>query len=1046
MSGNFSLASEFQQQAFMERFNSMANNMQASDPRLQELLNMLSKLLLGQTMNGLSPNWQTGFEYLGRAVVNSPLGSMMGLHNGADSFTAYHNAIMQQGALPMTQFGTGATGYSYGAGSNTLGLAYALQQNTANFARGTGLDQGLAAGFVAANIQNNGLSWGDVVSYGGRDVTSAADVLNLYSSTLGKAPEKTSTSIGRAAVIAKAKEEYIKDVLGGMEGNEGKSYDQLVRENSTSIPKLLKEFKYMYDNSPGQFEKYITDAKAELGDKVSGIDVTNVTGAELDSVIAGGVTGFSYTGLSDEFINKNKAALRRHSKNLKDLSEIFNTKNFTELDAITETLQMGSFQNEKHVKQMGERIESAKRLAITTNRDVKEVLAEQGSLLDILGMASGGRSLVNNNDINYFQRVKAAYDRNSERGYDFRTEAEMSADMMTSVANRREMFGNVILGSYLLEDGNNLLDQKISGTDTTYASRVKELVEKFKNSTNRDEQEAIDAKIKDLLKPFGSFISDYTKKAAFKKGSLDVNEASRSGLIAMNAGLVAEDVFSSASEDITQALGSEKEMADALGNIMHVFGEDVESAENFLKAVEESPSAIKHYADLGMKQEDIERLRSVGKYLRNGEGGSFNARRAGLFKNQMVMALVLGRSGVGTYKIAEEEKAATTAYFSKLQNEYKDVSFNKDNAFFAGLLGTSNELTDAGALLAMQARGGEGISFLGNLKDGKFSAEGMSAEALELLGLKGVDTSKYTEQDWYKALSKAEQNGMVIATNAEGRTFIGKKDQAFIKEKEKLAEESDKLKGLAGLAKHMSGVSNMTLDDKGNLAITYTKDGKNTVVSGKEAYAKLMELKNSGPEGAAAYKEFIESSSDPAMSKIKDEIKEYDTLHGIKFNKDAIKDLDAWGFGIGDSGNKVNTDSVLYKAMPQFFDAYQKIAGGDMDKTLPYYDPYTMFNQLKTLDPAMAKQLMSNGAFDTINQLAGRSYDDLKGLGFIDEDGKFTEKAGKNLAGENAKLLVDALQGASIKEPPTLSLMEQIFGILKGLVDGSHKLYVDMKK
>lgn len=1040
MNGNFSLASEFQQQAFMERFNSMANNMQTSDPRLQELLNMLSKLLLGQTMNGLSPNWQTGFEYLGRAVVNSPLGSMMGLHNGADSFTTYHNAIMQQGALPMTQFGTGATGYSYGAGSNTLGAAYALQQHNARFARGTGLNQDLVAGFIAANIQNNGFAQGDIVSYGGRDVTSAADILNLYSSVEGKTSEETHKGIGRAAVIAKAKERYAKHT---MKAPQNMDWDAFTQMYSTSMPKLNENFKNLHESDKGQWEKYIAEAQREL--KLEDLDMSNVTSAEVDSVLVGGVTGFSYTGLSDEFINKNKAALNKHAKNLKDLSEIFDTKNFTELDAITETLQMGSFQNEKHVKQMGERIESAKRLALTTNRDVKEVLAEQGSLLDILGMASGGRSLVNNNDINYFQRVKATYDRNSERGYDFRTEAEMGADMMTSVANRRELFGNVMLGSYLLEDGNNLLDQKISGTDTTYASRVKELVEKFKNSTDRDEQTAIDAEIKDLLKPFGSFISDYTRKAAFKKGSLDVNEATRGGLIAMNAGLVAEDVFSSADAEITQALGSEKEMADAMGNIMHVFGEDVESAENFLKAVEKSPIALKHYVDLGMKQEDIERLRSVGKYLRNGEGGSYNSRRAGLFKNQMVRAQVLGRAGVGTHKIAEEEKVATDAFFNSLQNAHKEVSFNKDNAFFAALLGDSNELTDAGALLAMNATGSK-VAQAGMLKDGKFSAEGMDKEAMALLGLSGVDTSKYTEKDWYRVLSKAEKNGVVVATDAEGKTFVAKKDEAFLKKKEEMAKEADKLKGLAGMAKHMAGVSNMTLNAEGELAITYTNNGKDTLVGGKEAYARLLELKNSGPEGAAAYKEFMENSSDPAMSKIKDELKEYETLHGIKFNEEAIKDMDAWGWGYFDSGDKVDTDSVLYKAMPQFFDAYQKIMDQDMDLALRSNNPYEMFNQLKAKDPAMAKQLMSNGTFDAINQLAGRSEDELKGLGFIDEDGKFTEKAGKNLVGENAKLLVDALQGASKKEPPTLSLMEQILGLLRGLVDGSHTLRVDMKE
>ena len=445
MSNGFSLSEEFRNQAFMEKFNSMANSMQTSDPRLQELLNMLSKLILGQTMNGLSPNWQTGFEYLGRAVINSPLGSMMGMSNGADSFTAYHNAIIQQGALKMQQFGTGNQGYSYGAGSNTLGLAYHLTQQTNQFARGTGLDTGMVAGFMAANIQNNGLGWGDVVSYGGSDVTSSSGIAALYKSLQGKAPDSIRNDIARAAVISKAHEKFILENLKLEESNQGKDDATLLKENAAVIPLLSRNFKRMSENNTAELEKRLESAKTDLG--YTKLDMRDATSAEIDAAMAARVTGFNYTGVSEEFISKSKAALNKHADNLKALSEIFDTKNFAELDEITKTLQMGSFQNEKNVKKMSERIADAKRTALVTNRDVKDVLAEQGSIMDVLSLAAGGKNFVNDKDISHWQNVKAIYDRNSQRGYDYRTEAEFGADMATSAANRRQLFGDVMVGS-----------------------------------------------------------------------------------------------------------------------------------------------------------------------------------------------------------------------------------------------------------------------------------------------------------------------------------------------------------------------------------------------------------------------------------------------------------------------------------------------------------------------------------------------------------------------------------------------------------------------
>lgn len=1003
----------------------MANSMQTSDPRLQELLNMLSKLILGQTMNGLSPNWQTGFEYLGRAVINSPLGSMMGMSNGADSFTAYHNAIIQQGALKMQQFGTGNQGFSYGAGANTLGLAYHLQQQTNQFARGTGLDASTAAGFLAANIQNNGLGWGDVISYGGSDVTSSAGIADLYKSLQNKAPDNVRNDIARAAVISRAHEKFIVDNLRQEASNAGKDEATLLKENAALIPVLSRSFKRMSENNTAELEKQLEAAKADLG--YTDLDISKATSAEIDAAMAARVTGFSYTGVSEEFISKSKAALNKHADNIKALSEIFDTKNFAELDEITKTLQMGSFQNENHVKKMGERINDAKRLALVTNRDVKDVLAEQGSIMDVLSLAAGGKDFVNDKDIAHWQSVKSIYDRNSQRGYDYRTEAEFGADMATSAANRRQLFGDVVVGSYLLEKKGGLLNKNIAGTDEAYASRIQGLVTKFKSTTDRSEQMDINDQIKSLLKAFGSLITDQDKREAYRNGTLDLNEATRGGLVERNSKLIAEELFATADESITKGLGDEKQVASMLANIGHVFGSDIEKANEFFEAAARSDFSLKSYEDAGLDKDSLDRLKSAAAYLKAGGTG-----RRSTVRQLSNRAQIDGRYGIGTLSQLEEDNVATEKFFSDLQSAYKNVAFDKDNAFVAALLGESNELTDAGALLAMQAQGELGVYFAGDLKNGEFAGN-MSDDARKLLGLEGVDTSKYTQKDWYKAFSKAEQDGVVIATDATGKTFVTKKDEYFLDQKEKIAKESDKLKGVAGLAKHMAGVNNISLDDKGNLAITYDRNGKKEIVKGKDALADIISLRDSSPEGYAAYKEFIENSKDPGTKALKAELKEYETFAGIATYK---------------GSDTVDDDSTIYKALPEFFNTYKSTFGlndEELTADLKELGLQSMFDSLQVEDPAAAKALMRGTAFDAINKLAGKDFGELRAEGIIDAANKFTNKLGTSLEGKNATDLVNMMKGAMRKEEdPATDLITQIVNMLKALMSGSESLKVTM--
>ena len=136
---------------FSDQYNAMARQMEFSDPRTQELLMLLSKLITGQAYNSLSNDWQTGMNFIGRAIVNSPLGSMAGL-SGNNMFGQIHAGVAGAGGIPMMGTGGMYTGHSFGSGANSLALAYGLTGQATAMASELGLSGNTVAGYIGSAI------------------------------------------------------------------------------------------------------------------------------------------------------------------------------------------------------------------------------------------------------------------------------------------------------------------------------------------------------------------------------------------------------------------------------------------------------------------------------------------------------------------------------------------------------------------------------------------------------------------------------------------------------------------------------------------------------------------------------------------------------------------------------------------------------------------------------------------------------------------------------------------------------------------------------
>lgn len=1027
---SYDLRGEYQRQLVLDQYNAMYNTASTQDPRLKELMDMLSKLLFSQPVSSLSPGWQTGFDYLSRAVVNSPLAPTLGIHNQGNMFADYHAAILQQGGLPMMN-AAGNVGMSYGVGANTLSLAQHMQRQTNTMAMQSGLDPQLVAGFMAARIQQNGFQQGDIMSFGDSSTRTSADIFRLYQESKGMATPETQKAMLQQTLTNKALEIYTATKLGGEYGEYyGKKYEEIVSDplGAALARKAMTDFAKIDDVHK---EDLLREAKVQYGGikEIQDLNIYEIGSGHMEQAVAANAHGLTYTTTTSKYEQDSQNALHKHANNIKELSKIFDTKNFAELDNITKTLQMGSLENERTVQRMRERIDGAKRTALVTNRDVKEVLAEQSSIMDVLGMGAGGKHLVAGAEVQRSQIALEAFRRNQRLGYETRSESEFLTDLATGAADDRQHF----MGARMAELA--LSDKYAKGLTADQQSTIRALqAEYLSPGTSRERQKAISAQLQETITGLGGvYAAQAFQNEAAKLTSDGLLASENRGLMVHNADSLLTGLNSTLGlNDAQLAKGS-----SALAGYFEAFGNDHAAGkylQDMLGKGMSKDDILSYYRQKGVTDSTLDK---IGNWI--DFRGSVSKHQGNVLDVNMAHLATRAQAMDSAVNNDIAAKAEADEWHMKKSGAFENVDFAGGN-FLAGFLGETGEITDEAVLLNIMANRGVDSKVekyrLGKFKDGKFvgSNDDISVEERKLLGLAAdADLSKMNSTEWAQALMQAEKNGFVVAQDAEGNMSMARNDKRFAKERERYAKMS---KGLNPLYSVIKDISGLEISEEGGKRV-FKKDGKEIT---EDAFLdEVHDQLESSPEARAKYEAALKQSGDPDAKVWDKKIKLSDYAEDLTLTEKEWRKGKQFRQRVVDKNGKIKSDSAYYKMYKKIFDKGKELYKGNSD-IMKKGDVGELLQHMLQNDPEEAIKLLEEGAFMESNLIAGKSKDQLKAEGLLDDDDKFTGKAG-NLSGvkltkEMLQFSQNSLKARSSEEAGSAneSLITDILGCFKQLL------------
>lgn len=172
-----------------------------------------------------------------------------------------------------------------------------------------------------------------------------------------------------------------------------------------------------------------------------------------------------------------KKAMKQQSKVVAELSEVFGTKDYTQITQNAKALHMKSLSTEQGLKEAKERIHQSVALASVTNRSVADILQEQADIGQQLGRHASGASIM------MIQRRAAAFASMDERagGQGMFNLAEMTAQSIQARTNNQNNAMGYSFAGYMME--------KLSLDDST-RNRVDALRKTMQNPENREAYQA----------------------------------------------------------------------------------------------------------------------------------------------------------------------------------------------------------------------------------------------------------------------------------------------------------------------------------------------------------------------------------------------------------------------------------------------------------------------------------------------------------------------------------------------------------------------------
>lgn len=752
---------------FSDQYAAMARQMEFSDPRTQELLMLLAKAITGQTYNSLSNDWQTGMNFIGRAIVNSPIGSMAGL-SGNNMFGQIHAGIAGAGGIPMMGSGGTYMGHSFGSGANSLSMAYGLTTQATTMASDLGLSGNTVAGYIGSALPQRGFRPGEVTV---RQFDTSAEIMDIINPKPrdGQPPrpvgldERQQRQLRNQAIALAVFEAYQK------KENEGEidSMPGDIRTWAATIHEQLKNL------DPTQRKDWMSKAAADLGLKPE--DIPTLTDALLASTEQFIHAGGNLTTVSNNVTEDLRKGLAANAENIRKLTKALGTDNFAELEQVARTLHMGSLRNEQDANRIREHMLDAERTAMTTGRTVQEVLGVQGNMVRILAPVYGGEEFVNQRALMSSMERFEGYERNRRAGHDYRTQQEYIADELaiTSNATKNTQWLHVL--SYALDN--------YAGMFTEDRGAVENLIKEYNDPNTTAERRAqLNRDARQFLKPRGM------DSALFVRESIANSRMSNDPFIRAYGNDNTQRYLGSLLNN--EAYANNRESTSSFATYAAaLFGRDRASFDEMLAVMGQDKAVWDSYINgSGLNQEYIKMANAMRDIW---SGADSNYRDVLRFVAHSTQANAnLDHNGV----VAEaQQDLAFMSSFLARQKFNLPVGQDRDNSVLLGLFGEGGTLSDEAALVYGMTRHQDAVSNEGawSFKFDGGNVVGVDGEDIwndaNVLKLFGVNSREEAESQglttqagFTRSLAELHRQGLVISQSSDGRIFVGKREAAQI--------------------------------------------------------------------------------------------------------------------------------------------------------------------------------------------------------------------------------------------------------------------------
>lgn len=977
---------------FSDQYNAMARQMEFSDPRTQELLMLLSKLITGQAYNSLSNDWQTGMNFIGRAIVNSPLGSMAGLSSN-NMFGQIHAGIAGAGGIPMMSPGGMYTGHSFGAGANSLALAYGLTGQATAMASELGLSGNTVAGYIGSAVAQRGFGFGDVKTIA---QANTSEQLKDALSTEGIS-DWQKKQIRNQAIALRVFENYRSDPANGMSGS--------MRDHAEDIHKQLKSL------SPELRAKMTKKATHQLGWEG---DIPTLSDAMLAATEQFVHTGGNLTTVSDKMTEDLRKGLSANAENIRKLTKVLGTDNFAELEQVARTLHMGSLKNEQDANRIREHMLDAEKTAMSTGRTVQEVLGVQGNMVRILAPVYGSEEFVNQKALMSSMDRFEAYEKNKRAGHDYRTQQEYIADELAITSNAAKNMQGLHTLSYAYEKYAGMF----TGDDKKEYDRIMKALADPNISSKEVEQLNRDANR--LLKSKGMDNDQFYREGIANSKlseSLYTDRYSREN-VQKYLGSLGDAAFGGAqNKEAISAFA--KDAAD-------LFGRDTAAFEEALGAMGQEDATWNSYVKgLGLSKEDADKLNSMRTAWKD-KGMNKDAAKFVVHSTQREANL----DNSGVVAKAQQDVAFMSSFLAK-QKVNLDSNLTGDKSVILGLFGEGGAVSDETALVYGMTQDPDKMSNQG-LGAFNFNASGdvVGVEKIwqddtlkELFGVKNKEDAEKqgltTQAGFTRKLADLQSQGYVVSQSSNGAIFVGTKEDAQ-KAREAMNAAIDKTPGMRAVRGMFAGdkVSEFNYNETTG-AYSFRINDEEEARTGAKAMEYLYHKMSKDP----TLRKELEFKADASNGFDKETVAQSQkTLTAMR----ALEAAKSFDFGFNADESKRGTMDMLFKDQ-------RGGAAGFKDLVKNYLEnPAAKIGDIDRT-AAMTKSL------DFIDAIRGRSKEELTALGYLDAEGKWTEMAAeksgvKDLEGRSTTgdAQFDKIMKAGRAEGPAESILQ----ILSRLVVG----------